>query len=157
MGFIYNGISSQSMGIKARLTSWQASPPLRNSFVQIPGKAGVADFGSSGAERTITVKCNVYPQLAFSNLVGVLDGIAEWLNPDNGLKQLVLDDVPDRYFTARLTGAGPVQPGVREQWGPRATCRVGRGRATYCSGCPPIGGRSGKEFVRTIWASYLTG
>ena len=105
MGFIYNGISSQSMGIKARLTSWQASPPLRNSFVQIPGKPGVADFGSSGAERTLTVKCNVYPQFAFSNLVGVLDGIAEWLNPDDGLKQLVLDDVPDRYFTARLTDA----------------------------------------------------
>ncbi len=105
MGFIYNGITSQSMSIKARLVNWTAIPGLRNSFVQIPGKAGVADFGSSGAERTITVKCNVYPQLAFSNLVGVLDGIAEWLNPDNGLKQLVLDDVPDRYFTARLTDA----------------------------------------------------
>jgi phage-related protein len=34
--------------------------------------------------------------------VAVLDNLAEWLNPDNGLKQLVLDDVPDRYFMARL-------------------------------------------------------
>lgn len=49
MGFIYNGISSQSMKIKARLTSWQASPSLRNSFVSIPGKYGVADFGSDSA------------------------------------------------------------------------------------------------------------
>ncbi len=105
MGFIYNGITSQSMGIKARLANWTAVPPLRNSFVQIPGKSGVADFGSDGAERAIMVKCNVYPQLAFSSLVSVLDDAAEWLNPDNGLKQLVLDDVPDRYFMARLSDA----------------------------------------------------
>lgn len=90
------------MNIKARLTSWQASPQLRNSFVTVPGKPGVADFGSDIAERVITVRCNVYPRFVFSNLVGVLDDLAEWLNPDNGLKQLVLDDVPDRYFTARL-------------------------------------------------------
>jgi predicted phage tail component-like protein len=90
------------MNIKARLTSWLASPQLRNSFVTVPGKPGVADFGSDVAERVITVRCNVYPQFVFSNLVGVLDDLSEWLNPDTGLKQLVLDDVPDRYFTARL-------------------------------------------------------
>lgn len=105
MGFIYNGISSQSMKIKARLTNWQASPALRNSFVAVPGKPGVADFGSSIAEKTITVRCNVYPQHGFAGLVSVLDDMAEWLNPEHGLYQLVLDDVPDRYFTARLTEA----------------------------------------------------
>lgn len=102
MGFIFNGISSQGMNIKARLTSWQASPPLRNSFVSIPGKHGVADFGSDSAERVITVRCNIAPRHSLASLVGVLDGLAEWLDPDKGLKQLVLDDVPDRYFTARL-------------------------------------------------------
>lgn len=105
MGFIFNGISSQSMNIKARLTSWQASPPLRNSFVSIPGKPGVADFGSDSAERVITLRCNIAPRHNLAALVGVLDGLAEWLDPDKGLKQLVLDDVPDRYFTARLQDA----------------------------------------------------
>jgi len=105
MGFLFGGVSSQSMNIKARLTNWQASPQLRNSFVTVPGKPGVADFGSDIAERVVTVRCNVYPQFQFSSLVGVLDDLAEWLNPDNGLKQLVLDDVPDRYFTARLQDA----------------------------------------------------
>jgi predicted phage tail component-like protein len=105
MGFTFNGITSQNMGIKARLTDWQASPSLRNSFVSIPGKAGVADFGSDSAEKTITVRCNIYPKYGFSSLVGVLDNLAEWLDPEKGLKQLVLDDVPDRYFTARLSGA----------------------------------------------------
>ena len=105
MGFIFNGISSQSMNIKARLTSWQASPPLRNSFVSIPGKPGVADFGSDSSERVITLRCNITPRHNLASLVGVLDGLAGWLDPDKGLKQLVLDDVPDRYFTARLQDA----------------------------------------------------
>lgn len=93
------------MNVRARLTSWQASPPLRNSFVQIPGKPGVADFGSDSAERVITVRCNITPKHSLAALVGVLDGLAEWLDPEKGLKQLVLDDVPDRYFTARLQDA----------------------------------------------------
>ncbi len=105
MGFIYGGISSQSMKIRARLTNWQASPSLRNSFVSIPGKAGVADFGSDSAERIVTVHCNIYPQRGFASLVSVLDDMAEWLDPAHGAKQVVFDDVPDRYYTARLSEA----------------------------------------------------
>lgn len=105
MGFIYDGISSQSMKIRARLTDWQASPALRNAFVTIPGKPGVADFGSTAAERVITVRCGVMPQRTFADLVRVLDNTAEWLTPDKGLKQLVLDDAPDRFFWARLSDA----------------------------------------------------
>jgi len=105
MGFIYNGISSQSMKIRARLAEWQASPALRNSFETVPGKAGVADFGCDISERTITISCSVLPQRSFAELVSVLDNAAEWLNPANGLKQLILDDVPDRYFMARLSEA----------------------------------------------------
>lgn len=105
MGFIFNGTTSQSMKIKARLTSWQASPVLRNAFVTIPGRPGVADFGSTVAERIITLHCNVPPQYNFTALVRVLDAMAEWLSPEHGTKQLVLDDVPDRYFTARLNEA----------------------------------------------------
>lgn len=103
MGFIYNGINSKNMKIKAKLTRWQASPALRNSYEVVPGKAGVADFGCDSSERIITISCNVYPQKSFADLVSVLDSIAEWLNPMNGLKQLVLEDIPDRYFYARLT------------------------------------------------------
>jgi predicted phage tail component-like protein len=105
MGFIYNGISSQSMKIRARLAGWQVFPALRNSFETVPGKAGVADFGCDISERTITISCGVLPQRSFAELVAVLDDMAEWLNPANGLKQFILDDVPDRYFMARLSEA----------------------------------------------------
>jgi predicted phage tail component-like protein len=91
------------MGIRAMLTGWQASPSLRNAFVSIPGKPGVADFGGTAAQKIITIKCGVMPQQDFGALVRVLDDVAEWLHPAKGLKQFVLDDVPDRFFWARLS------------------------------------------------------
>jgi predicted phage tail component-like protein len=93
------------MKIKARLTSWQASPALRNFYETVPGKAGVADFGCDSGERIITLTCYIYPQKDFAALVSVLDAMAQWLDPTKGLKQLVLDEVPDRYFMARLSEA----------------------------------------------------
>ena len=41
MGFTYNDITSASMGIKARLTSWQVCGKLRNFTTTVPGKYGV--------------------------------------------------------------------------------------------------------------------
>jgi putative transposase len=102
VGFIYDDVSSKDMGVKARLTSWQVSGTLRNYSAAIPGKYGVADFGADMDAREIPVSCSIFPKLRFSDLVETLDGIALWLSPVNGLKQLIFDDVPDRYFMARL-------------------------------------------------------
>ena len=105
MGFSYNDITSKSMGLKARLTSWQVSGSLRNFTTTVPGKYGVTDFGADFDYREIVVSCNIFPRHSFSALVSTLDDIAAWLDPVGGLKQLVLDDVPDRYFMARLNAA----------------------------------------------------
>ena len=91
MGFSYNDISSNSMGLKARLTSWQVCGDLRNFTTTVPGKYGVADFGADFDSREITVECSIYPKRTFSALVSALDDIALWLDPVNGLKQLIFD------------------------------------------------------------------
>ena len=103
MGFIYNDTSSADMGLKARLTSWQVCGNLRNYTASIPGKSGIADFGADFDYREINVSCSIPPKKTFTALVSVLDDIALWLDPANGLKQLIFDDVPDRYFMARLS------------------------------------------------------
>lgn len=105
MGFQYGGVSSQSMKVKARLTGWQASPSVRSNTETVPGKPGLADFGADSGERYIDISCNVFPQKTFAALVSVLDRVSAWLDPTQGLKQLILDDVPDRYFQARLSDA----------------------------------------------------
>jgi predicted phage tail component-like protein len=105
MGFTFNGITSKSKRISSRLLSWSLSPQIRNSFVSVPGKSGVMDFGSDIAERIINVSCNIYPKFSFGALVAAIDDLAEWLNPEIGLRQLVFDEAPDRYFNARLNAA----------------------------------------------------
>ena len=105
MGFTYNDIHSKDMGLKARLTSWQVSGRLRNFTTTVPGKYGVADFGADLDYREITAACSIFPRHTFSALVETLDGIAAWLDPTQGLHQLIFDDVPDRYFMARLNDA----------------------------------------------------
>lgn len=102
MGFSYNDTASADMGIRARLTSWQVCGSLRNYTSAIPGRSGVADFGADFDYREINVSCNIPPKKSFAALVSVLDDIAEWLDPADGLKQLIFDDVPNRYFMARL-------------------------------------------------------
>lgn len=105
MGFTYNDITSASMGIKARLTSWQVCGKLRNFTTTVPGKYGVADFGADFDYREIKAQCSIYPKHSFTALVSALDDIAVWLDPVQGLRQLIFDDVPDRYFMARLNDA----------------------------------------------------
>ncbi len=103
MGFVFNDVTSKSMGITARLTNWSAIPALRENTETIPGKAGVIDFGAEYGARYIDVSCCIFPKASFAALVSVLDGIAEWLDPTTGEHQLILDDVPNRYFWARLS------------------------------------------------------
>ena len=76
MGFIFNDITSGSMDIKARLTSWQVCGKMRNFTTTVPGKYGVADFGADFDYREITVHCNIYPKHNFTSLVSALDDIA---------------------------------------------------------------------------------
>ena len=102
MGFIFNSVSSKDMGVKARLTSWQVSGQLRNYTTTVPGKYGVADFGADLDAREIKMECSIFPKGSFLELIHLLDDIALWLDPTDGLGELILDDIPDRYFMARI-------------------------------------------------------
>lgn len=102
MGFYYDDVHSKEMGINARITSWQVCGALRNSTAVIPGKYGIADFGADFDSRKIKISCSISPKGNLKNLITTLDKISAWLDASNGLKQLILDDAPDRYFMARL-------------------------------------------------------
>ena len=65
MGFSYNDVTSKSMGLKARLTSWQVCGRLRNFTTTVPGKYGVTDFGADFDYREIVVSCSIFPRHSF--------------------------------------------------------------------------------------------
>lgn len=114
MGFSYNDITSKSMGLKARLTSWQVSGSLRNFTTTVPGKYGVTDFGADFDYREIVVSCNIFPRHSFSALVSTLDDIAAWLDPVGGLKQLVLGRLPLGWMCISIRSQ--IWMGVLSSW-----------------------------------------
>lgn len=102
MGFSFNGISSDSLGIKTRMSSESRIPDIRNLTDTIAGKHGIFDFGETFSEREIDIVCFIPPGKTAEGLLAMKDKINEWLNPDKGLCSLILDTAPDRQYYARL-------------------------------------------------------
>lgn len=109
MGFTFNNITSKEMNIKARIESFSVVPSLRNRSVQISGKDGLYDFGCELSERNIVFDCYIFPQISKARLLEIADNLAVSFDPKQGVKQLVLEDMPNRYFMARLSEGIDVQ------------------------------------------------
>jgi len=101
VGFIYDDVSSKDMGVKARLTSWQVSGTLRNYSAAIPGNMVWRTL-----EQIWMQGRSLFPALFFLNCV-----FQTWWNLGRDcslafscerLKQLIFDDVPDRYFDGQI-------------------------------------------------------
>lgn len=113
MGFSFNGTTSQSMGLATRITKEYRMPELRNNTVTMPGRHGVFDFGETVSERKIAISCFIPPGETDAQFLSKKDEIIEWLNPDNGLCQLILDKEPGRAYQARLTSGFSFDKAVR--------------------------------------------
>lgn len=103
MAIIYNDISSKDIGVAMFVDTWQALPLLKNSYIEITGKSGVYDYGCQVQPKNIVVNCSVHQSEKFSDLINKIDKMINWLNPLNGSKKLVLPEIPDRYYMARIS------------------------------------------------------
>ncbi len=103
MGFRFDGISSDAMGIKTRMDTESRIPDLRNQTEKISGKHGIYDFGETFSERIIEITCFIPPGNTERELLTLKDNLAGWLNPDKGLCPLILDSEPDRVYYARIS------------------------------------------------------
>jgi len=102
MGFTFDGTASKSMGILTKMTKENRVPDLNNYTVEISGKNGLLDLGSSLSERVIEISCFILPKKTDAALLAAKDAIVDWLNPDKGVCALVLDTEPERVYYARL-------------------------------------------------------
>ena len=71
------------------------------------------DFGETVSERKILISCFIPPGSTDAQFLSKKDDIIEWLNPDNGLCQLILDKEPGRVYEARLTSGFSFDRAVR--------------------------------------------
>ena len=101
------------MGLATRITNEYRMPELRNNTITMPGRHGVFDFGETVSERKILISCFIPPGSTDAQFLSKKDDIIEWLNPDNGLCQLILDKEPGRVYEARLTSGFSFDRAVR--------------------------------------------
>lgn len=102
MGFSFDGITSKSMGIASRMAEEKRVPELKNHTIQVAGRDGVLDMGSSLSERVIGISCFIPPKRTMAGLLKCKDDIVSWLSPDKGVCALMLDTEPGRVYYARL-------------------------------------------------------
>lgn len=102
MGFSFDGITSKSMGIASRMAEEKRVPELKNHTIQVAGRDGVLDLGSSLSERVIGISCFIPPKRTMAGLLKCKDDIVSWLSPDKGVCALMLDTEPGRVYCARL-------------------------------------------------------
>lgn len=102
MGFTFDGTASKSMGIATRMASEHRVPELKNRTIEIPGRDGLLDLGSSFSERIIEISCLLPPKRTQADFLECKDEIVRWLSPDKGVRELELDTEPGRVYYARL-------------------------------------------------------
>ena len=102
MGFSFDGITSKSMGIASRMAEEKRVPELKNHTIQVAGRDGALDLGSSLSERIIGISCFIPPKRTMAGLLKCKDDIVSWLSPDKGVCALMLDTEPGRVYYARL-------------------------------------------------------
>ena len=102
MGFSFDGVTSKSMGIASRMAEEKRVPELKNHTIQVAGRDGVLDLGSSLSESVIGISCFIPPKRTMAGLLKCKDDIVSWLSPDKGVCALMLDTEPGRVYYARL-------------------------------------------------------
>lgn len=104
-GFTYKGRHCSEFG--ARLLRYNVgSPQLRENEDTVAGLDGVIDYGTELGKREIEVVFDIDPdERSFKRRQSQ---ILSWLKP-KGPGELVFDDVPDRFFNAKLTGSMAVE------------------------------------------------
>ena len=100
-GFVFKGRHCTELG--ARLLRYTVnSPELREYEDEPAGLPGVLDFGTELGKREIEITVDIDPNAV--EFKRRQSEILTWLKPTTTAGILVFDDVPDRFYYAKLSG-----------------------------------------------------
>lgn len=100
-GFSYNSISSKDRHLWLLKSPVSFLPSLKDQFIDIPYLDGVIDVGVALSSRSFNLQCAVHATTE-AELRTRLRSIAHWLNPLNGLKNLIFHNEDDKVYQARI-------------------------------------------------------
>ena len=102
-GFRFDGVHSGEMGLRVYQVTDDLLPGTRDYELEIPGRPGVWDFGADPAKRVVEIEVGLVGK-DLEELRARAREVAAWLDPSRGVRQLVLDEEPDKYYMARCAG-----------------------------------------------------
>ncbi|MDD5502475.1 MAG: phage tail family protein [Candidatus Thermoplasmatota archaeon] len=102
IGFTYNSIHSRTYGIVAKSVNRPLLPALRPRELIIPGRHGVYDFGDNTFDKRIIEVDLKYVGTSFAELRTRARTIAAWLSGFTGMKNLIFDDEPTKYYIGKI-------------------------------------------------------
>ncbi|HEY8414812.1 MAG TPA: distal tail protein Dit [Thermaerobacter sp.] len=104
MGFRYNGVRSEDMGITTvRDVRRSILPPVTARLLEVPGRGGAYYQGRELGVRQIEVDITIQGA-SMADLRDKVRALAAWLQPGKEPLPLVFDDEPDKTWMAVLSG-----------------------------------------------------
>lgn len=107
MGFTFGGIHCSTFGIKSK-TKTSMLPETNDREASVPGKDGVWYFGTDYGKRPVEQEC-ILKGTNRADFLTKVHSISAWLDPKKGEKKLILDEEPDKYCMARVSGSIPLE------------------------------------------------
>lgn len=103
MGFKIGEHHSDEFQLHTNLFTWAPTPEIRNNIETIPGRPGVIDFGMEFGVREFILPSSFPMQDNFAEVSRLATELVDWINPYRGPQRIIFDEVPDRFWTVRLT------------------------------------------------------
>jgi predicted phage tail component-like protein len=100
-GFTYRGRHSSELGVHL-LTYTVYTPDTREYEDEADGRPGAYDYGSEWGKREIVLKVDISP--SDEPVKRRQSSLINWLRPTLPAGILVFDEIPDRFYFAKLTG-----------------------------------------------------
>lgn len=112
--FSFGGVDLKGHGLYLTQRTMPALPRTRERTLDIPGRHGKLDFGVEFAERVISLPCVIRAQTD-EEFVAKVRTLAGLFDPTKGVRRLVLDEEPDKFYMARYAGQLSINQVL--QWG----------------------------------------
>jgi len=102
MGFKFNGVHSDTYGLKVKNYQKPILPPVSVSFYDVPYTAGGYQFNHKLQTKDIVVSV-YFQETSDANFEAKVRQLASWLYSITP-KQLILDEEPSKYYNVILNG-----------------------------------------------------
>ncbi|MEC0241977.1 phage tail family protein [Paenibacillus dokdonensis] len=104
-----NGVSFKSIGLGLKTHNIPVLPPTKDNTIEIAGRDGELDFGSTYGARTFDLECILMANDTTVDYHKRVAQLAALFNVKKGDMVFTFEDLPDRKYLGRYAGTMPIE------------------------------------------------